>query len=110
MKKQEINWQKINNLLPVIVQHATTCEVLMLQVYESGGVGENLGGEESNVLFPYEESPVDKGGNLRTFLNVVDMSLDCDNDTLLILANPIGATCHTGEDSCFHRFHACLRA
>ena len=32
------------------------------------------------------------------------MSLDCDNDTLLILANPIGATCHTGEDSCFHRF------
>jgi histidine biosynthesis bifunctional protein hisIE len=30
MKKQEINWQKINNLLPIIVQHATTCEVLML--------------------------------------------------------------------------------
>ena len=32
------------------------------------------------------------------------MSLDCDNATLLILANPIGATCHTGEDSCFHQF------
>lgn len=66
MKKQEINWQKINNLLPVIVQHATTCEVLMLG-YMNRGVGENLGGEESNVLFPYEESPVDKGGNLGTF-------------------------------------------
>lgn len=77
------------------------------RVYESGGVGENLGGEESNVLFPYEESPVDKETSGH-FLNVVDMSLDCDNDTLLILANPIGATCHTGEDSCFHRFHACL--
>ena len=45
-----------------------------------------------------------KGETSGHFLNVVDMSLDCDNDTLLILANPIGATCHTGEDSCFHQF------
>lgn len=45
-----------------------------------------------------------KGETSGNFLNVVDMSLDCDNDTLLILANPVGATCHTGEESCFHQF------
>lgn len=78
------------------------------RVYESGGVGENLGGEESNVLSRTKNRLWTKGETSGHFLNVVDMSLDCDNDTLLILANPIGATCHTGEDSCFHRFHACL--
>lgn len=45
-----------------------------------------------------------KGETSGHFLNIVDMSLDCDNDTLLILANPIGATYHTGENSCFHQF------
>ena len=45
-----------------------------------------------------------KGETSGNFLHVVDMSLDCDQDALLILVAPVGPTCHTGEDSCFHQF------
>ena len=108
MKKQEINWQKINNLLPVIVQHATTCEVLMLGYMNPEALEKTLAEKKVTFFSRTKNRLWTKGETSGHFLNVVDMSLDCDNDTLLILANPIGATCHTGEDSCFHRFHACL--
>lgn len=45
-----------------------------------------------------------KGEESGNFLNIIDLSLDCDNDTLLILANPVGPTCHTGDISCFEKF------
>lgn len=104
MKKQEINWQKINNLLLVIVQHATTCEVLMLGYMNPEALEKTLAEKKVTFFSRTKNRLWTKGETSGHFLNVVDMSLDCDNDTLLILANPIGATCHTGEDSCFHRF------
>ena len=104
MKKQEINWQKINNLLPVIVQHATTCEVLMLGYMNPEALEKTLAEKKVTFFSRTKNRLWTKGETSGHFLNVVDMSLDCDNDTLLILANPIGATSHTGEDSCFHRF------
>ena len=104
MKKQEINWQKINNLLPVIVQHATTCEVLMLGYMNPEALEKTLAEKKVTFFSRTKNRLWTKGETSGHFLNVVDMSLDCDNDTLLILANPIGATCHTGEDSCFYRF------
>lgn len=99
-----INWQKVDGLLPVIVQHAQTGQVLMLGYMNDEALAKTI--NESKVTF-YSRTKQrlwTKGGSSGHFLNVVDMSLDCDNDTLLILANPIGATCHTGEDSCFHQF------
>ena len=65
----EVSNQLAKNQQPPSRYRATRDDVRSAdaRVYESGGVGENLGGEESNVLFPYEESPVDKGGNLGTF-------------------------------------------
>ena len=99
-----INWQKIDGLLPVIVQHAQTGQVLMLGYMNNEALAKTI--NESKVTF-YSRTKQrlwTKGETSGHFLNIVDMSLDCDNDTLLILANPIGATCHTGEDSCFHRF------
>lgn len=104
LKTQNINWQKINNLLPVIVQHATTCEVLMLGYMNPEALEKTLAEKKVTFFSRTKNRLWTKGETSGNFLNVVDMSLDCDQDTLLILANPIGATCHTGEKSCFHRF------
>lgn len=102
--RELINWQKINNLLPVIIQHFQTSEVLMLGYMNQEALEKTLSEQRVTFYSRTKQRLWTKGETSGNFLNVVDMSLDCDNDTLLILANPIGSTCHTGENSCFHQF------
>ena len=97
----EINWQKINNLLPVIVQHATTCEVLMLGYMNPEALEKTLAEKKVTFFSRTKNRLWTKGETSGNFLHVVDMGLDCDQDALLILANPVGPTCHTGTESCF---------
>ncbi|AKU62536.1 phosphoribosyl-ATP pyrophosphatase [Aggregatibacter aphrophilus] len=97
----EINWQKINNLLPVIVQHATTCEVLMLGYMNPEALEKTLAEKKVTFFSRTKNRLWTKGETSGNFLHVVDMSLDCDQDALLILADPVGLTCHTGTESCF---------
>ena len=101
---QNINWQKVNNLLPVIIQHFQTGEVLMLGYMNEEALAKTLAEKRVTFFSRTKNRLWTKGETSGNFLNVVTMSLDCDNDTLLILAAPIGATCHTGEESCFHQF------
>ena len=99
-----INWKKVDGLLPVIVQHAQTSQVLMLGYMNNEALTETI--NEGKVTF-YSRTKNrlwTKGETSGNFLHVVDMSLDCDQDALLILVAPVGPTCHTGEDSCFHQF------
>ncbi|MFQ1021971.1 bifunctional phosphoribosyl-AMP cyclohydrolase/phosphoribosyl-ATP diphosphatase HisIE [Avibacterium paragallinarum] len=102
--KNSIDWQKVNGLLPVIVQNATTCEVLMLGYMNAEALEKTLAERKVTFYSRTKQRLWTKGETSGHFLNVVDMSLDCDNDTLLILADPIGETCHTGAESCFHQF------
>lgn len=104
MQIQNINWQKINNLLPVIIQHFQTSEVLMLGYMNEEALNKTLAEKVVTFFSRTKQRLWTKGETSGHFLNVVDMSLDCDNDTLLILVNPIGPTCHTGAESCFHQF------
>lgn len=106
----QINWQKVNNLLPVIIQHAATCEVLMLGYMNQEALDKTLAEKKVTFFSRTKNRLWTKGETSGNFLNVVDMSLDCDNDTLLILVNPVGATCHTGEESCFHQFNPPMQA
>lgn len=101
---QKIDWQKVEGLLPVIVQNAASCEVLMLGYMNQEALKKTLLEEKVTFFSRTKQRLWTKGETSGNFLNVVDMSLDCDNDTLLILANPIGETCHTGAESCFHQF------
>ncbi|OOF65464.1 bifunctional phosphoribosyl-AMP cyclohydrolase/phosphoribosyl-ATP diphosphatase HisIE [Rodentibacter sp. Ppn85] len=100
----QINWQKIDNLLPVIVQHIQTCEVLMLGYMNQAALEKTLNEKRVTFYSRTKQRLWTKGENSGHFLNVMDMSLDCDNDSLLILAEPMGNTCHTGAESCFHQF------
>ncbi|MDG2956163.1 bifunctional phosphoribosyl-AMP cyclohydrolase/phosphoribosyl-ATP diphosphatase HisIE [Bisgaard Taxon 10/6] len=102
--QNKINWQKVDNLLPVIVQNAQTCEVLMLGYMNQEALNKTLAEKKVTFFSRTKQRLWTKGETSGNFLNVVDVSLDCDNDTLLILANPIGPTCHTGAESCFHQF------
>ncbi|MFK3619499.1 bifunctional phosphoribosyl-AMP cyclohydrolase/phosphoribosyl-ATP diphosphatase HisIE [Pasteurella multocida] len=100
----KINWQKVDNLLPVIIQNVATCEVLMLGYMNQEALEKTLAEKRVTFFSRTKNRLWTKGETSGHFLNVVDMSLDCDNDTLLILVNPIGETCHTGAESCFYQF------
>ncbi|WP_425490552.1 bifunctional phosphoribosyl-AMP cyclohydrolase/phosphoribosyl-ATP diphosphatase HisIE [Brenneria izadpanahii] len=87
--------------MPVIVQHAVSGEVLMLGYMDKDALKAT---EESGKVTFFSRTKQrlwTKGETSGNFLNLVSITPDCDNDTLLVLANPIGPTCHLGKNSCF---------
>lgn len=88
-------------LVPAIVQDAITKNVLMLGYMNKEAVDKTL--ETKKVTF-YSRSKNrlwTKGEESGNFLNLVSISVDCDQDTLLIKASPMGPTCHKGTDTCW---------
>ncbi|CAL2101053.1 putative bifunctional phosphoribosyl-AMP cyclohydrolase/phosphoribosyl-ATP pyrophosphatase [Tenacibaculum sp. 190130A14a] len=91
----------INGLVPVIIQDNITLQVLMLGYMNEEAFTKTK--EEGKVTF-YSRSKNrlwTKGETSGNYLFVKDILLDCDNDTLLIKADPVGPTCHKGFTSCF---------
>lgn len=105
MLTEQLDFEKTGGLLPVVVQHAVSGEVLMLGYMNSEALVRTQ--ETGKVTF-YSRTKQrlwTKGETSGNFLNVVSITPDCDNDTLLVLANPIGPTCHKGTSSCFGDVH-----
>ena len=102
MITQKINWQKCNNLIPAVIQNVKTLEVLMLGFMNEEAL--KLTQEKSKVHFwsRTKNRIWMKGEESGNVLNVVNIHLDCDDDSLLILVEPIGNTCHNGTKSCFN--------
>ncbi|MCP4441476.1 MAG: bifunctional phosphoribosyl-AMP cyclohydrolase/phosphoribosyl-ATP diphosphatase HisIE [Aureispira sp.] len=99
--KMQVNFNKGNGLVPTIIQDAKTNKVLMLGYMNEEALQKTK--EESRVTFfsRSKQRLWTKGESSGNFLNVVDMLLDCDQDTILIKANPAGPVCHKGDDTCF---------
>jgi len=96
-----LDWDKGDGLLPAIVQDAQSGRVLMLGYMSEETLRETLSG--GRVVF-YSRSRGGrwlKGETSGHCLNLVQVSADCDRDALLILADPVGPTCHRGTVSCF---------
>ena len=96
-----IDFEKTNGLVPVIIQDAQTLEVLMLGYMNQEAWTKTQ--NEGKVTF-YSRSKNrlwTKGEESGNFLYVKETHIDCDNDTILIKATPVGPTCHTGSRSCF---------
>jgi phosphoribosyl-AMP cyclohydrolase / phosphoribosyl-ATP pyrophosphohydrolase len=90
-----------NGLIPAIIQDSTTKEVLMLGYMNETAFKQTL---ETNLVTFFSRSRNElwvKGATSGNYLELVSWSLDCDEDTLLILAKAKGPTCHTGTTSCF---------
>ncbi|MDA8730970.1 bifunctional phosphoribosyl-AMP cyclohydrolase/phosphoribosyl-ATP diphosphatase HisIE [Flavobacteriaceae bacterium] len=89
-------------LVPAIIQDATSKNVLMLG-YMNLEAFEKTQNTKKVTFFSRTKNRLwTKGEESGNFLNLVDLKLDCDNDTLLIFVNPVGPTCHTGSDTCWN--------
>jgi phosphoribosyl-ATP pyrophosphohydrolase/phosphoribosyl-AMP cyclohydrolase len=96
-----IDFTKGNGLIPVIIQHYNTLEVLMLG-YMNEEAWEKTKKEKRVTFYSRSKSRLwTKGEESGNFLNMVDFYIDCDEDTLLIKVDPVGPCCHTGSRSCF---------
>ena len=96
-----INFNKSDGLVPVIVQDAVNMQVLMLGYMNEEALAETK--KEGKVVF-YSRSKQRlwmKGETSANFLFVNEIKVDCDNDTILIMANPVGPVCHNGTQTCF---------
>ena len=96
-----VNFNKSGGLVPAIIQHATTLQVLMLG-YMNAEALEKTKAEGKVTFFSRSKNRLwTKGEESKNYLLVDEILVDCDNDTLLIKAFPQGPTCHTGSTSCF---------
>lgn len=94
-------FEDIQQLIPCIIQDKKTGVVLMLGYMNEEAYKKTI--SEKRVTF-YSRSKQrlwTKGETSGNYLEVVDIKTDCDNDTILIKANPAGPVCHTGADTCF---------
>lgn len=97
-----MDFTKGNGLIPVVIQHNQTLEVLMLG-YMNEAAWEKTQAEKRVTFFSRSKNRLwTKGESSGHYLNVVSYAEDCDQDTLLIKVIPAGATCHTGARSCFN--------
>jgi len=103
MELGKINFEKMNGLIPVIIQNYETKKILMLgfmnkeaweKTFETGKV--TFWSRTRNKLWT-------KGVSSGNFLIVQKIYIDCDNDAVLIQAKPKGPTCHTGNKTCFFK-------
>ncbi len=96
-----IDFAKSGGLVPVVIQDEKTLEVLMLG-YMNDEAFEKTKAENKVTFFSRTKNRLwTKGEESGNFLWVKSIHIDCDNDTLLIKADPVGPTCHTGSRSCF---------
>jgi phosphoribosyl-ATP pyrophosphohydrolase/phosphoribosyl-AMP cyclohydrolase len=98
----EINFNKSDGLIPVIIQDEQTLEVLMLGYMNRQAYDKTI---KENIVTFFSRSKNrlwTKGETSNNFLHVKDTRIDCDNDTLLIKVKADGPTCHTGDRSCFN--------
>ena len=97
----KINFEKMNGLVPAIIQDATTKNVLMLGFMNEEAYEKTIATKHVTFWSRTRHTLWTKGETSGHFLNLVDIKIDCDNDTLLVRVNPVGPTCHTGTDTCW---------
>jgi phosphoribosyl-ATP pyrophosphohydrolase/phosphoribosyl-AMP cyclohydrolase len=91
-----------NGLIPAIVQDAHTQAVLMLAYMNADSLQKTLESGQTHFWSRSRQELWHKGATSGNTQQVVELRLDCDGDALLVLVNPAGPACHTGETTCFH--------
>lgn len=96
-----MDFDKMNGLVPAIIQDNVTCKVLMLGFMNKEAYDKTLETGKVTFFSRTKNRLWTKGEESGNFLNVVSIKEDCDQDTLLIQVNPVGPVCHTGTDTCW---------
>ena len=97
----ELDFDKMNGLIPAIVQDNYTQKVLMLGFMNKEAYEKTVETGKVTFFSRTKNRLWTKGEESGNFLDVVSVKADCDNDTLLIMANPQGPVCHKGTDTCW---------
>ncbi|WP_260482980.1 bifunctional phosphoribosyl-AMP cyclohydrolase/phosphoribosyl-ATP diphosphatase HisIE [Sphingomicrobium flavum] len=97
----KIDWDKMDGLVPAIVQHAATGEVRMLGYMNREALEATRSSGRVTFWSRSKQALWEKGATNGDWLELVDIQLDCDGDALLVRALPKGPTCHLGSASCF---------
>lgn len=97
----KVDFSKGEGLVPAIVQDSRTGKVLMLGYMDAVALQLSLEGKRVTFYSRSRQRIWTKGESSGHFLYLEDIRLDCDRDTLLVLARPEGPVCHTGADTCF---------
>ena len=100
--KDEIKYD-VNGLIPAIVQDADTKEVLMMAYMNGESLKLTIETGETWFWSRSRKELWHKGATSGNMQRVVELRVDCDADTLLVLVHPAGPACHTGEQTCFYR-------
>lgn len=96
-----IDFEKMNGLVPAIIQDSMTQKVLMLGYMNKEAYEKTVETKKVTFYSRTKQRLWTKGETSGNFLNVIDIKNDCDNDTLLIQVKPEGPVCHTGTDTCW---------
>ena len=99
----EIDFKKMGGLVPVIAQDADSGEILMLAFANREAVELTLKTGKAHYYSRSRKRIWKKGSTSGHFQEIMELRLDCDNDTLLYKVHQIGGACHTGYYSCFHK-------
>jgi phosphoribosyl-ATP pyrophosphohydrolase/phosphoribosyl-AMP cyclohydrolase len=102
MRPEDVRFDA-SGLAPAIVQDATTKDVLMLGYVDAEALRRTLDTKTTWFWSRSRREYWNKGATSGNTQSVVDIRYDCDADTVLMLVEPAGPSCHTGEYSCFHR-------
>ncbi|MEL1240254.1 bifunctional phosphoribosyl-AMP cyclohydrolase/phosphoribosyl-ATP diphosphatase HisIE [Flavobacterium flavipallidum] len=96
-----IDIKSAHGLIPAIIQDSETKNVLMLGYMNEESIQKTIETGKVTFFSRSKQRLWTKGEESGNFLNLVDIKNDCDGDTLLIQAQPVGPTCHTGADTCW---------
>ncbi len=98
---EQLGWQKMDGLLPCIVQNAKSGKVLMQGYMDKAAINKTL--ETGNVTFfsRSKQRLWTKGESSGHTLELVELTADCDKDSILAMVNPNGPTCHLGTETCW---------
>lgn len=103
---QSVDFSKGDGLLPAIIQDQVTGKVLMLGYMNAESLHHTLTTKNVTFFSRSKQRLWTKGEKSNNFLCLVDISIDCDQDAILIKANPEGPTCHTGDDTCWQEHNS----
>lgn len=98
---ERLDWAKCDGMIPAIVQHAASGEVLMQGFMTREALDKTLATGQVTFFSRSKQRLWTKGESSGHVLQLVAITTDCDQDSLLIAANPVGPTCHLGNPSCF---------
>ena len=99
----KLDFEKMNGLVPAIIQDWKTNEVLMLGFMNKEAFEKTIKTGKVTFWSRTRNELWTKGETSRNFLILKKVYIDCDDDTILIKAEPKGPTCHTGNKTCFFK-------